>query len=99
MIKCLLTYSRDIDNNEEMEHIARYMNNSNVDVLALIKNKFFDAKIKMENLGQRYFNVEILSILWSQNIVRFNHENNLAEEGEFSNQNIVNYIKALLKEF
>ncbi len=77
MIKCLLTYARDIDNNEEIEHVTRYMNNWNIDILALIKHKFLDTKVNLHTLAHSYFNVEILSILWTQNIVRFNYDNNV----------------------
>lgn len=73
------------------------MNNWNIDVLALIKHKFFDPKANLHNLACSYFNVEILSILWSQNIVRFNYENNVMEDSQFSNKNIVSYILVLLK--
>lgn len=80
MIKCLLTYAREIENNEELEYIVKYLNNWNVDVLALIKSKFLEPKIELHNLCVNYFSVEILSVLWSQNAIRFNQENSQGQE-------------------
>jgi hypothetical protein len=57
MIKCLLTYARDIENNEELDLIVRYLNSWNVDILALIKTKFLDPKINLPKLCLNYFSV------------------------------------------
>jgi len=75
LIKCLLTYSREIENNEEMLHIIKYMSNWNVDVLALIKNKFLETKLNLEALARSYFDVDILAFLWTQNGMKFTEEN------------------------
>lgn len=71
-IKCLLTYGREIENNEELEFIVKYLNDWNVDVLALVKSKFLDPQIRLDTLAVNYFSVEILYILFAQNLVRFN---------------------------
>lgn len=57
MIKCLLIYARNIENNEELDLIVRYLNSWNVDILALIKTKFLDPKINLPNLCLNYFSV------------------------------------------
>lgn len=49
------------------------MSNWNIDVLALIKNKFLDAKLNMEALAKAYFDVDILALLWTQNGIKFIH--------------------------
>ena len=82
VIKCLLTYGREIENNEELDFIVRYLNDWNVDVMALVKSRFLDPRIKLDTLAVNYFSVEILYVLWTQNIVKFNAEcNNFNSSG------------------
>lgn len=58
-----------------MQHIIKYMSNWNIDVLALIKNKFLDTKLNLDTLAKSYFDVDILALLWTQNGIKFLKEN------------------------
>jgi len=58
-----------------MQHILKYMSNWNIDVLALVKNKFLDPKLNLDVLSRSYFDVDILSFLWTQNTIKFLNEN------------------------
>lgn len=51
------------------------MSNWNIDVLALVKNKFLDPKLNLDVLSRSYFDVDILSFLWTQNTIKFLNEN------------------------
>lgn len=58
-----------------MQHIIKYMNNWNIDILALVKNKFLDTKFNLDSLVRSYFDVDILAMLWTQNGMKFLEEN------------------------
>lgn len=51
------------------------MSNWNIDVLALIKNKFLETKLNLDALAKSYFDVDILALLWTQNGMKFIQEN------------------------